>query len=195
MKGGMQMTKTIFIVVGVIVVVLVLGAAAFVGGGLLRGQGLPIALGAGGQNLVFSDGGKTQQVELNIQPAKELPQTPAAARGIFLRRQDNSIFIGTGNVQMQAIKKDDGTVSTSSSHDGPEVEIVITPQTIVYADTTMKQFDGPPPGGQPIQQVVEPGKLDDVGENSDLTVWGNKSGDRITATVLVYSLPAFVFKR
>jgi hypothetical protein len=58
----------------------------------------------------------------------------------------------------------------------------------------MRQFDGPPPEGQKIQQTVEEGSLDDVGQSSMLTVWGKKTGDRFIAEVLVYSPPAFIKK-
>jgi hypothetical protein len=58
----------------------------------------------------------------------------------------------------------------------------------------MKQFNGPPPQGQKIQQVVEEGSLDEAGQASLITVWGKKTGDRFIAEVLVYSLPAFTTK-
>ena len=58
----------------------------------------------------------------------------------------------------------------------------------------MRQFDGPPPEGQKIQQALEEGSLDDVGQSSMLTVWGKKTGDRFIAEVLVYSPPAFIKK-
>jgi hypothetical protein len=130
----------------------------------------------------------------DILPAKELPTTPADIRGLFDHRQNNSIFIGTGNVTISVMKDQSGQVHTSSSHSGPVVEVVVTNQTTIYKDVTMQQFNGPPPQGQKIQQVVQPGTLDEVGQNSDITVWGRKSGDRYIADVLVYSPPAFLTK-
>ena len=189
------MKKSILIGVGIVVLVLVLAGAAFVGGQLLNGQGLPIQASSGGLQLMTSQGGKPgQQFKLDIQPAKELPQTPADAKGLFDHRQDNSIFVGTGNVKLMAIKDQSGNVTTSATHDGPVVEVVVTPQTIVYRDVTMNQFNGEPPNGK-TQQVVEPGSLDEVGQSSTLTVWGKKTGDRITADVLVYSPPPVMIKR
>jgi hypothetical protein len=60
----------------------------------------------------------------------------------------------------------------------------------------MDQFSGQdlPSGGPTIQQVVEPGTLDEIGDGSMLTVWGKKTGDRIIADVLVYTQPDFVTK-
>lgn len=185
------MKKTAFVVGGVILILLLAGAA-FVGARLLNGQGLPLggpifSLGKGGENSV--------RINLkDILPAKELPQIPADVRGLFDHRQDNSIFVGTGKVTIGVKQDQSGKVETTSNHDGPVVEVVVTSQTKVYRDVTMKQFNGPPPQGQKIQQVVEDGSLDEAGQASLITVWGKKTGDRFIADVLVYSLPAFTTK-
>ncbi len=189
------MKKRILVIGGVVVLVLLLAGAAFVGGQLLNGQGLPLQASAGGLRMMTSQGGKPgQQIRLDIQPAKELPQTPADAKGLFDHRQDNSIFVGTGNVKMMAQKDQSGNVTTSATHDGPVVEVVVTPQTIVYRDVTMNQFNGQPPNGK-TQQVVEPGNADDISQNTTMTVWGKKTGDRIIADVLVYTPPPVMIKR
>jgi hypothetical protein len=183
------MKKRILIIGGIVVLVLLLAGAAFVGGQLVNGQGLPglssgpeVSTGPGGQMSVRIKPG-------DIQPAKELPQTPADVRGLFDHRKDNSIFVGTGNVTMAVTKDQSGNVQTSASHSGPIVEVVVSPQTKVYRDVTMQQFNGPPPAGQKIQQVVEPGSQDEVGQYSTITAWGKKTGDRIIADVLVYTPP------
>ncbi len=185
--------KLIYIIGGVILI-LFLAGAAFVGARLLNGQGLPL-ISSGGP--IFSQGGGGKNVRINasdILPAKELPQTPADVRGIFDHRQDKSIFVGTGKVMISVKKDQSGKVDTASSHDGPTVEIVLTAQTKIYKDVTMQQFSGPPPEGQKIQQVVELGSLDEVGQSSLITVWGKKTGDRFIAEILVYSPPAFITK-
>jgi len=182
-------------IIGGIIIVLLLAGAAFVGARLLNGQGLPFVSNGGGSGPSLSlggPGGKT--VKLDIEPSKELPQTSADVTGLFDHRQDNSIFVGTGKVTMAFKKDPSGKVKTSSNHDGPTVEIVVTSQTKIYKDVTMRQFDGPPPEGQKIQQTLESGSLDDVGQSSMLTVWGKKTGDRFIAEVLVYSPPAFIKK-
>ncbi len=188
------MKKQILIVVGVVVLVLLLAGAAFVGGQLLSGQGLPVQVSSGGQKIALSQGGKPgQYFQLDIQPAKELPQTPADAKGVFDHRQDNSLFVGTGQVRMMAQKDQSGNVTTSTTHDGPTVEVVVVPQTTVYRDVTLRQFSGQPPSGK-VQQVIEPGTLEEVGRDSMVTTWGKKTGDRIIADVLVYSLPTILSK-
>jgi hypothetical protein len=130
----------------------------------------------------------------DIQPAKELPQVPADVRGLFDHRQDNSIFIGTGKVTVGVERDQSGKVETSSHHDGPVVEVVVTAQTKIFKDVTMGQFDGPPPEGQKIQQVLESGSSDEIGQASLITVWGKKTGDRFIAEIVVYSPPGFTTK-
>ena len=164
------MKKPIVIIGGIVALALLLAGAAFVGGRLLTGQGL-----AGGPGL-FGGGGK-DVVRINpadLQPAEELPQTPADYWGLFDHRQDNSIFI-TEKVSVNAPA-------------GPMLEVVVTTQTILYEDVTMRQFDGPPPQGQKIQQILEPGTLDEIVQESSIVVWGRRTSDRIIADVLVFKL-------
>ena len=184
------MNKRILTIGGAVVLVVLLAAAAFVGGKLLSG-----ARPGGGS--VFSNGnnGGSTNFSPNIKPAAELPQTSAAAEGIFDHRQDNSLFVGTGNVQVQVQPGLNGSVG-ASSHSGPTVEVVVTTKTVVYCDTTMDQFNGKalPNGSPTLQQVLEPGTLDELGQGSLITVWGKQTGDRIIADVLVYTKPDFTTK-
>ena len=189
------MKKRNLIISGVIVLVVLLATAAFVGGKLLNGGKLPFGPGGG----LLSFGGNSGNIRTNfspkIKPAAELPQTPADANGIFDHRQDNSLFVGTGKVQVQVQAGPNGSVG-SSTHDGPTIEVVVTTRTVVYRDTTMDQFNGQslPNGSPTIQQVLEPGTLDELGQGSLITVWGRKTGNRLIADVLVYTQPDFVTK-
>ena len=184
----MKMKKRILVIGGIIESVFLLAGAAYVGGWLLNGQGLS---GTGLNLFPDSDGGK-RVISLNdIQPAKELPQTPADVWGLFDHRQNNSLYVGTGNVTVGASANRSGNVETVADYDGPVVEVVVSSQTTIFQDVTMQQFNGPPAEGQKIQQIVEPGSLDEIGESSTLAVWGRKTGDRIIADVLVFEAPAF----
>ncbi len=122
--------------------------------------------------------GRSSNGRLDIQPAEELPLASADVGGMFDHRQDNSIFVSTGKITT-----------------GPTVEVVVTSQTTIYYDVTFRQFTGRPPQGQKIQQVVEPGSLDGIGQDSAILVWGRKTGDRFIADVLVYEPPAFSIKK
>ncbi len=189
------MKRSVLLIAGGIALVLLLVSAAYVGGRLLSGQGLPLPASLSGERMVtLGQGGKYMSTKLDIEPARELPASPAATKGIFQRRADSSLFVGTGQVSVMAQKNQTGVISMSSHYDGPLVEVVLTHDTTIYRDVTLKQFNGPPPEGQKLQQVLEPGSADEIGENSMLTVWGDRRGDRITATVLTYSLPNFITK-
>jgi hypothetical protein len=184
------MKKNILITSGIILVVLLLAGAALMGGRLLNGQ----PLSASGFNLFSGGGNGRQEVRINLDdilPAEELPQTPAEVRGLFDHRENNSIFVGTGQVTMIVEQDQSGNVESSSNASGPVLEVVVTNDTVVYHDTTLQKYNGQPPAGQKIQQVLEPGSLDDIGQHSTLTVWGKKTGDRVIAEILVYTTPAF----
>lgn len=185
------MKRRILMIGGFVAAILLLGGAAFVGGRLLNGQPLPW----GGPNLFL--GNSPREVRINvddIQPAKELPQTRPDVRGVFTERQNNSFFVGTGQIEVSIRSDRSRKVETSSDYDGPVVEVVVTPQTTIYEDLTMRQYTGQPPEGQAIQQVVEPGSLDDIGPSSTMEVWGKKTGDRVIADVLVYENPVMFEK-
>jgi hypothetical protein len=180
--------KNILITGGVTLVVFLLAGAAFLGGQLLRGGGMPGAPSGGSGLRISTNGGPA--VQIDIQPSKELPQTPADVRGLFAHRKNNSIFVGTGQVRTVVRRDQAGNVEASSDANGPTVEVVVTNETIIYHDTTLQQYTGQPPAGERIQQVLEPGSLDDLGESSLITVWGRKTGDRVIADVLVYTSPS-----
>jgi hypothetical protein len=188
------MPRKVWMVVGGVVLLVVLAGAAFVGARLLGQKSQSVGPGGGGAMLVTKDGkGGGFNVRLQVKPAPELPQTPVEAKGIFVRRDDRSIFIGTGQVTMMVKKDTSGQANASANYDGPVAEVVVSPDTQVYRDTT-KLPDNPPSGDVTLQQTVEPGSLDEIGPNSMLTVWGNRSGDRIVAQTLVYSQPAILTK-
>jgi hypothetical protein len=194
------MKKHILLIGSGVLLVLILAGAAYVGGRLLNGQRPPGL--SSGPEMVAGPGGETSiRIQIHpddILPSKELPQTPADVRGRFDHRRDQSLFVAAGNVTM-AVKKEPSSsnVETPSSDNGPVaevVEVVVTTQTTVYHDTTMEQFNGPPPSGQKIQQIVEPGSLEDIGQSSTITVWGKKTDDRYIADVLVYTTPELITK-
>ncbi len=174
------MKRAIILGGGIVVLVVLIAGAAFVGGQLLNGQGLGAVAGPGGK------------ININVQPAKELPQTPADARGLFDHRQDNSIFVGPDPVHLGVSVR--RLLQTPSSRTGPLVQVVVSPQSIVYKDVTMQQFNGQPPSSEKIQQVVERGLIEEIGEGSMITAWGKKTGDRIIADVFVYTPPPVMNK-
>jgi hypothetical protein len=68
------------------------------------------------------------------------------------------------------------------------VEIVVTGETMIYKDVT--QFPAPVKGEiHNVQQAAAEGTLDDLNADTFVSVWGRRSGDRISADVLFYSNP------
>lgn len=183
------------LVVGGLTFLVLLVAAAFLAGRLMRGG----SGGTGGPNLfpglsvMPGPGGAGEAMisrEIQLEPAPELPKTPPDASGLFLRREDRSLFIGTGSLSVSVAAGDGESPLVTSENDGPPLEVVITAETRVYRDATMNDQGMPPESGV-IQQKVEPGSIEDIGANSMLAVWGRKTGDRMVAEVLMYSEPVF----
>ena len=172
------MKHTISIVGSVVVLVLLLAGAAFVGARMLSGQNQ----GDEGSDskFVISDSAGTKGFELVS--AAELPTASSDINGLFLRREDNSITIGTGEAR---VTLQNGQVA--GSHTGPEAEVVITHDTVVYCDKTDYRSDAIVDGK--LQQVVESGSLEEIEKYSFTSAWGEKRGDRLFATVFLYKIP------
>jgi hypothetical protein len=193
-EQNMQNKKLIFIM-GVLI--LVVGAAAFLGGRMLNGNVGPLGMfGLRGK-------GDMMSFSINVIPAEELPKTPPELMGLFVERKDKTLVIqslslkgGAGGVVVEKSKGEAVAGTRLDAESGPQVEVVVTNETIIYRETT--HIDGPPDvksgETQTIQQTVEESTLDELTSESMVTVWGRKSGDRIIADVLFYSNPV-MFKR
>ena len=177
--------KRMILIMGVLV--LLVGAAAFVAGRMLNGQVNPLGL------FGFRGGGDVMTVQVNVIPAEELPKTRAEVVGLFVERQDNTIVVSSIHLKSGGGGVVVGAGSPVDMNSGPKVEIVITNETTIYREMT--DLSGLPPGEhESIQQTVEESTLDDLNSQSMVMVWGRKSGDRIIAEVLFYSNPV-MFKR
>lgn len=184
--------KKSFVIFGILVVLV--GAAAFIGGRMLNGKVGPLGLG-----MPMGNGGMVS-ISVQVTPAPELPTTEPETRGLFVERKDNSIFVsaismdagGKGFV-LQSGGDGEQFISGGPKADGPKKEVVITSETTIYLENT--KFPEPKPGeDQVVQQSVTEGSLDDLTSQSFVTVWGRKSGDRIIAEVVFISNPV-MFKR
>ena len=156
------------------VLILFLGAAAFVAARLLNQRLTPIALGA-----PFEGDFRSM-----ILPAPELPTTAPDVTGPFMERQDNTIIVETKSLESGGL----GAASSENtkSQTGPLVEVVVTGETLIYRETT-NPSEPLSAENQTIRQTVEPATLDALDSRSMIMVWGRKSGDRLIAEVLMYS--------
>lgn len=157
------------------VLVLLVGASAFIAGRLLNSDL--------GQN--------ASQVSVSVQivPAVELLAARPNVTGVFVERQDDSIFIETKS--LGAGSGISAGSRSDKSESGPQVEVVVTSDTTIYRETTL--LSRPlVRGNQSIQQTIEETTLEQLNTESTVMVWGRKSGDRIIADVLMYSEPAMI---
>jgi hypothetical protein len=147
-----------------------------------------MAGGPGGKNVISigGPGGGEKTFELNVKPAEELPGTQPETSGMFVERKDNSIFVGTGNVTVMVKAKPGEEPEMDSSFTGPKVEVVVSADTVIYKETT--ELD-PEDLGAEVQQTVELSTIDEITEQSQITVWGRKAGDRLIADVILFSTP------
>jgi hypothetical protein len=181
--------KTLF-VIGGFVVVLLLAAGGVTAVRLLSAQTQAEQEdGAGVQVFedVMDDGsGNPVTVKTIVQPAAELPDESASGAGVITRNGDSSIFIGTGSTSVNVvIENGEPTVATDFS--GPELEAVLTRDTVFYRDETDLTLDFSQSGERVIQQKVRAVERPlTFPAGGSITVWGEKRGDRIVATVVVF---------
>ncbi len=124
-----------------------------------------------------------ERPEFQIQPASELPTAAPSVRGVVTQRADNTLTVvergGFG-------RGEQGNQAQGST--APQVMVVVTNATTLYHDITQMNLNQGAPSGT-IQQKVEPGSLAGISANSRVTVWGDQSGNQLTAKVLVYTDP------
>lgn len=183
--------KKLIVTLGILIILV--GAAAFIGGRMLNNNvGSLGLLGLGGR-------GGVMEVSIDLIPAEELPITEPDIVGLFAERKDQTIFVQstslkTGGKGVVVQKGEDGAVLPSSNMNyGPKVEVVVTNETLIYRDTT-KMVEPTSGKTQTVQQTVEVSTLDELNPQSMVTVWGRKSGDRIIAEVLFINNPV-MFER
>lgn len=196
------MSKRMILMGGLVLLVLgLLGGGVYTAVQLLAPQaeaasGEAEARGSGGrvmQSVMSQNGGPPVAVQTTILPAPELPDEPSAAFGVLVSREDNTLLVGTGNIDLEVdieVNPETGQESTSliPRTDGPQLEVVITPDTLIYRDVTDLSIPPDQESGEReiVQQVRPVDSADDVTGNLELEIWGERRGDRIVATVLVY---------
>ena len=163
-----------------VLIVLLLAAAAYVGGRLLR-EGKAVS---------------KKEESIEILAAQGLPEIPFELVGDVSSQDGNSLFVQTKQLNKTlgiiAEKGVDG--DSSIGYTSPPTEVVITHETELFRDATWDPFFSGEAnkeeflGGQ-IQQEILPGSPDELGSGSSITVWGERNGDRVVAEYILYSLP------
>ena len=184
-------------IIGGVLIVLLFAAAAFIGGHLLN------------KEAEASSGG----IEINFTDAEEIPKTDPELVGLVTALDGDTFtvqefsmnntlgMIGESGVIVQSIEienpedMDELHVPEFVGADGPVTELVITHDTEIYRDTTFGEIaiiadgDTMPEFPDEIKIKVEPGNADEIGTHSMVTVWGERSGDRVIASVILFQPP------
>jgi hypothetical protein len=172
----------------ILIVLLVLGA--FTAVQLISAQSLDADLALGTKVLenVFDDGsGNPVTVTTIIEPSPDLPDEGPEAAGIFLRQEGSGYHVGTGSISIN-VEVVNGERSVMADHSGPELEVVIGPNTLFYEDVTEVDFEPAESGERRLVQEIQ--SVDGFGElqeGASLTAWGEREGDRILAELVVFS--------
>jgi len=193
------MNRSIVLIGGlVIIVVVLLAGGAYTAVQLLAEpeEETAVASSGGGrvmQSVQVANDGAPVSVKTTILPAAELPDEESTAFGIVLSRQDDTLALGTGAIDLNVDVEVDGnsgqeTTSVVPSTNGPELEVVLTRDTIFYRDVTDVVGQTPNESGEiTIMQEIRPvTDSNELQEKMEAEVWGRRSGDRITAEVVVF---------
>ena len=138
---------------------------------LLGGSLLLVVQGPGGEVGVPA-------MPFELERPEELPDEKPDVVGVCVRRDGNSLFLGTGTFVKVEMGPDG---ATDVDYDGPEVEVVVTRDAEIYQECIEVQEDT-------VKQTLGPGSLEDIGQGSSVQVWGEKRGDRIVVHIVVYQL-------
>jgi hypothetical protein len=181
------MKRSIVVVAGVLALVLLLAGGAYMGGRLL-GAG-PEAGDTEGPTIKIGMG-KGPLVEAQWVKAEECPAEDPDVAGAFARRQDNSIFVDETEDGFRISQDDSGSFSIVNTT-GQIHEVVVTGETGVYVDSTNEKIDEALSDGK-LYQKLGTGTLEEIADLSYVRAWGEKRGDRLIASVLIYTRPPVI---
>ena len=184
------MNRKILGIVGIVVLIVVLAGGAYTAVQLATAQSETTDFPSGA--MVFEDvmddgSGNPVTVKTVILPAEGLPKRPSEAGGVLVRQVDNSYFVGTGSISVN-VSTVNGETSTAVDHSGPEIEVVANHDTQFYRDVTKVSFTAAESKEQTLhQEIVLVEKPEPMPAGATFQTWGEKSGDRVIADIIVYS--------
>ncbi len=189
--------KRSLIALTVVVVLILIAGGGYTAVKLLAEPEEETAVSGGGgrvmQSVEIGNDGAAVSVQTTILPAEELPEEEASAFGIVLSRQDDTLTIGTGDLELSVDVEVNGetgqeTTSVVPSTNGPELEVVLTRDTILYREVTDVAGQMPNQSGEvTIMQEIRPvTDSSQIETQMEVQVWGERRGDRIIADVVVF---------
>lgn len=145
------------------------------------------------QSVEVGNDGVPVSVQTTILPDEDLPDEQPEVSGIVLAREDDVLTLGTGDIDVSVEVKVDAATGQEQttvvpSTNGPELEVVLTRDTLFFRDVTDVAGQQPAASGEvTITQEVQPVDNPDLIEpQMEVQVWGERSGDRITAEIVVF---------
>lgn len=161
--------RTVFWILAGLILFALLAGAAFIAGRLMAGETLFPP-----RDVVFGP-----NTDIGLLPPTQVPSTHPDLEGPFQRREDNSLFIARAGTNGPS-----GPVGVAG---GPTIEVVITHDTVIYADVTSLPSPGDLiEGGMLRLQAKQVDTIEEIGDGTILMVWGEWQGDRLIATVIYY---------
>jgi hypothetical protein len=180
------MKKNRIIIVSIIVVVVLAGAAFMAVRMFAGGAGLDQTMGSLLMSLGGQDTGQASKPaqKVEVEPAPELPKQKNQTYGVISTVKDNTLIIQSGE-RIYLDEDSDGVVHPST--DGPSVEVVLSGKTKIYHETTYDDtaYDTHEPANGKIRQTVETMDANAIEKNDIATVWGSQRGDRLVADVIL----------
>ena len=170
--------KKLIITLGMLV--MFIGAAAFFAGRMFNTGVGPIDE----DRSLLSNQSFTFSSSNNIISAPELPTARPEVSGLYVEMKDNTMV-----VQIVSLDGGIGGIVGDSSVDinsAPQVDVILTGKTIIYRDITPAN-EISAGNSATVNQTVEESTLDHLSPPAMISVWGNQSGDRIVARILLYS--------
>ena len=133
------------------------------------------------------------EVQVRFADPDNLPDEGESAFGVFLTQEGEVITLGTGAIEVEVnveVKNDEEPVrSVNISYSGDPVEIIVTPNTVLYSDITPQPEISDADlesGSKLVMRTIAPGSLDEIGKSMVLRAWGPVQDGVVTAEVLVY---------
>jgi len=133
------------------------------------------------------------EVQVRFEDPDNLPEEGESAFGVFLEQEGDLITLGTGSIEVEVgveVVNDEEPVRTVNvSHSGDSVDIILTPDTVIYADITPRPEISDADlasGSKLVTRTIISGSPEAIGQGMILRVWGPVQDGVVTAAVLVY---------
>jgi len=133
------------------------------------------------------------EVQVRFEDPDNLPEEGESAFGVFLEQEGDLITLGTGSIELEVgveVVNDEEPVRTVNvSHSGDSVDIILTPDTVIYADITPRPEISDADlasGSKLVTRTIIYGSPEAIGQGMILRVWGPIQDGVVTAEVLVY---------